>query len=107
MKAELTVSMLQGAMRSYLEETPDAVLVGDLIWTAPERVCQFAAGLGSALAEVIYEAIPVPVEVVPVEAVVVEAVVVATVEDAVEAEAAEEGEAALLARERELSSRPV
>ena len=107
MKAELTVSNLQAAMRSYLEDTPDAVLVGDLIWTAPERVCQFAAGLGSALAEVIYEAIPVPVEAVVVEAVVVEAVVVAPVEEAEETEAAARTDAALLARERELSSRPV
>ena len=107
MKAELTVSNLQAAMRSYLEDTPDAVLVGDLLWTAPERVCRFAAGLGSALAEVIFDSIPMPVEVVPVVMVEAEVVEEAAYDRPVEAEAAEDAEAALLARERELSSRPV
>lgn len=60
MRAELTETMLQKAMSEYLNETPDAVVLGGLIWTAPERVVRFADGLGDALARVIFAVIPPP-----------------------------------------------
>ena len=68
MKAELTESKLQVAMKEYLEVTPDAVILGGLIWTSPERVRRFVAGLGKALADVIYAVIAPPVADAPLEA---------------------------------------
>ena len=107
MKAELSEQKLQVAMHEYLEETSHAAFVNGLVWTSPERVCQFAAGLGDALAEVIFDSIPMPVDVVPVVTVEAEVIEEAVYSLPVEADQTGDTEAALLARERELSSRPV
>lgn len=76
MKPTLTIQKLQAVMTEYVESTPWAATFGGQIWTSPQIVRPFAAGLADALTDAIYAEVGEPVDVAPVEGIA--AVVIAT-----------------------------